>query len=198
MLRSLAVRAEAVEAKRWGRAAGIGLCSISHTWEGWRRMWIGRFERIKVGERGQEPRCIPFFVGRTDFFIVPELLVAFFKSALAILSPNGQIIMTVFEGDPYELWNVRDLVRHAGLKVNRSFRFEASAYPGYKHARTLGNIDGGGGWKGENRPARTYLFESKENEQLNTPGKGRRGPDDSDSDWFIIISIPCNHKPDLI
>ena len=133
-------------------------------------------------KRDRKTPSVRFFLRSTDLLILSELLVAFFKSALALLSPNGQVVMTVLEGDPYELWNVRDLARHAGLKVHRSFRFEASAYPGYKHARTLGNIDGGGGWKGENRPARTYLFESKENEQLNTPVKGRKGPDDSDSD----------------
>ena len=49
-----------------------------------------------------------------------------------------------------------------GLKVERSFKFLASAYPGYQHARTLGNIEGGGGWKGVDRPARTYIFEVKD------------------------------------
>ena len=49
-----------------------------------------------------------------------------------------------------------------GLKVERSFKFQASAYPGYQHARTLGNIEGGRGWKGVDRPARTYVFEVKD------------------------------------
>lgn len=70
----------------------------------------------------------------------------------------------MFEGEPYDLWNVRDLARHVGLSVSRSFKFQASAYPGYKHARTLGNIEGGGGWKGEDRPARTYVFETNNHE----------------------------------
>ena len=65
---------------------------------------------------------------------------------------------------PYTLWNIRDLARHTGLRVARSFRFESEAYPGYQHARTIGNIvnknggDGRGGWKGEDRESRTYAF----------------------------------------
>lgn len=103
----------------------------------------------------------------------------------------GQILVTLFEGEPYTLWNVRDLARHAGLCVVTSFKFPWAAYPGYSHARTLGHIqgrDGGrGGWRGEEREARTYVFEIKGNE--NSSGqKGRaasgkkRARDDSDSD----------------
>ena len=75
--------------------------------------------------------------------------MGFFKSALPLLASEGSIIVTIFEGEPYGLWNIRDLARHVGLTVGRSFKFQASAYPGYKHARTLGNIEGGGGWKGK-------------------------------------------------
>ncbi|KUI64650.1 25S rRNA (uridine-N(3))-methyltransferase [Cytospora mali] len=96
-----------------------------------------------------------------------ELLVGFFKRALLSLAPGGTIIVTLFEGEPYTLWNIRDLARHSGLQVERSFRFQASAYPGYSHARTLGVVknkhgDVGGGWKGEDRPARSYVFVRKD------------------------------------
>jgi 25S rRNA (uracil2634-N3)-methyltransferase len=92
-----------------------------------------------------------------------ELLVSFFQRAIPSLAPGGSIIVTLFEGEPYTLWNIRDLARHSGLQVERSFRFQASAYPGYHHARTLGvvrNRDGevGGGWKGEDRASRSYVF----------------------------------------
>ncbi|KAK0513018.1 hypothetical protein JMJ35_005035 [Cladonia borealis] len=110
-----------------------------------------------------------------------ELLVGFFKSALPLLAPEGSIIVTIFEGEPYSLWNIRDLARHVGLTVGRSFKFQASAYPGYKHARTLGNIEGGGGWKGEDRPARTYIFEVNEKEAQAT-SKTKKPTDASDSD----------------
>ena len=118
---------------------------------------------------------------RTDSLL--ELLVGFFKSALRLLAPEGSIIVTIFEGEPYSLWNIRDLARHVGLTVGRSFKFQASAYPGYKHARTLGNIEGGGGWKGEDRPARTYIFEVNEKEaQATSKTKKRNDASDSDDD----------------
>ncbi|KAH0566310.1 hypothetical protein GP486_000281 [Trichoglossum hirsutum] len=85
-----------------------------------------------------------------------ELLVGFFKAAVPMLrKPEGTIIVTVFEGEPYTLWNIKDLARHVGLRVGCSFKFQSEMYPGYKHARTLGNIEGGGGWRGETRNART-------------------------------------------
>ena len=110
-----------------------------------------------------------------------ELLVGFFQGALPLLAQGGFIVVTIFSGEPYDLWNIRDLARHVGLKVGRSFRFHASAYPGYKHARTLGNIRDGGGWKGEDRGARTYMFESKDEEDPQLQRKVKRG-DDTDED----------------
>lgn len=125
-----------------------------------------------------------------------SLLVAFFRNALTALtsasasssyyipgSPAGRdsIIVTLFEGEPYTLWNPRDLARHAGLQVDRSFRFQASAYPGYRHARTLGVIKskgGGGGesgsaWRGEDREARSFVFVAKGDDARS--GGGRIG-----------------------
>lgn len=110
-----------------------------------------------------------------------ELLVGFFEAALPLLAPLGSIIVTTFDGEPYDLWNVRDLARHVGLKVERSFKFQASSYPGYQHVRTLGNIKGGGGWKGVDRPARTYEFGVKGG---GTQGasRSRKKSEDSDSE----------------
>lgn len=110
--------------------------------------------------------------------------MGFFESATPLLAPGGSIVLTVFEGEPYELWNVRDLARHVGLKVDRSFRFQADAYPGYKHARTIGNITGGGGWKGEDRAARTYLFQIKDEDEddFKIPRKKRKREDSEDDD----------------
>ncbi|KAK7908628.1 hypothetical protein PG985_015931 [Apiospora marii] len=133
-----------------------------------------------------------------------EMLVAFFERALPCLSyaPGSAIVVTLFEGEPYTLWNIRDLARHAGLLVERSFRFQAAAYPGYHHARTLGvvrNKSGevsGGGWKGEDRPARSYVFVRKDVPREESPPSGKtftqlrkenkkkrsRGQDDDSSD----------------
>lgn len=115
-----------------------------------------------------------------------EMLVAFFKAAIPLLATSGTIIVTLFEGDPYTLWNIRDLARHSSLEVQRSFKFQAEAYPGYSHARTLGNIEGGGGWKGEDRAARTYVFQAKAQSQVQAQSpkdkKRKRKDEESDSE----------------
>jgi 25S rRNA (uracil2634-N3)-methyltransferase len=156
------------------------------------------------------------------------LLVSFFKSALETSTPKqrlrileqqanrpnlvqrkhpeflrmgGKIMVALFEGEPYTLWNIRDLARHAGLKVVESWRFDWSQYPGYSHVRTLGALEGGGGWKGEDREARMYVFEkvaleadSDEEKELEKAGvklgkkrkpevvKKKRKAEDDDSD----------------
>lgn len=132
-----------------------------------------------------------------------ELLASFFKSATPLLelSSESSILVTLFEGEPYSLWNIRDLGRHVGLVVKRSFRFMAEAYPMYRHGRTLGVVKGKDGgvsesaWKGEGRAARTFEFGMKEVEGSGM-GKGRevatggnfaplgkkRGKGESDSD----------------
>ncbi|KAI5286531.1 hypothetical protein KEM54_006700 [Ascosphaera aggregata] len=102
----------------------------------------------------------------------------------------GQILVTLFVGEPYTLWNIRDLARHAGLRVVTSFNFPWASYPGYSHARTIGEIEGKhggrGGWRGEDREARTYVFERKEWEALThskkSPKKKRKNDDDDDDD----------------
>ncbi|KAK0124610.1 hypothetical protein ONS95_009559 [Cadophora gregata] len=118
-----------------------------------------------------------------------ELLVSFFARALPSLSPRhgSSIIVTLFEGEPYTLWNIRDLARHSGLEVAQSFKFQASAYPGYKHARTLGVVKGkggkeGGGWRGEERSARSYVFVRKGEGVVMGPGKGKKSGKSSDEE----------------
>ncbi|KAI1858312.1 uncharacterized protein JN550_012762 [Neoarthrinium moseri] len=108
-----------------------------------------------------------------------ELLVSFFKRALLSLAPGGTVVVTLFEGEPYTLWNIRDLGRHSGLQVAQSFKFQAAAYPGYHHARTLGvvrNKEGevGGGWKGEERAARSYVFVRKDEAPKTVPQKNKK------------------------
>ncbi|KAL8909606.1 MAG: hypothetical protein Q9207_000104 [Kuettlingeria erythrocarpa] len=114
-----------------------------------------------------------------------QLLVNFFKAAIPLLAaPAGKIVVTIFEGEPYSLWNIRDLARHVGLQVGTSFKFHFDAYPGYRHARTLGNIEGGGRWKGEDRDARTYILERKDRgaTQAQPFRQKKRKAESSDSD----------------
>ncbi|PNY23142.1 25S rRNA (Uridine-N(3))-methyltransferase [Tolypocladium capitatum] len=118
-----------------------------------------------------------------------SLLVSFFARALPALAPRGSLVVTLFEGEPYTLWNVRDLARHAGLAVERSFRFQPAAYPGYRHARTCGVVrnrkgEVGGGWKGEDRAARSYVFRRQGDVGVQSAArkKRRRGDESSDDD----------------
>jgi 25S rRNA (uracil2634-N3)-methyltransferase len=111
-----------------------------------------------------------------------ELLVSFFQRAQPSLAPGGTIVVTLFEGEPYTLWNIRDLARHAGLQVERSFKFVAAVYPGYGHARTLGVVKNRRGevaakaWKGEERAAWSYVFVRKgEGDADGKRGKRKRG-----------------------
>lgn len=106
---------------------------------------------------------------------------------------NGQILVTLFEGEPYTLWNIRDLARHSGLKVVESFKFPWLAYPGYQHARTIGDITTGrdrseqgkrkGAWRGEERDARCYVLEDKDANISGQASKKRKKRDyDSDGE----------------
>lgn len=109
-------------------------------------------------------------------------------NGIKLRTEPGQIVVTLFEGEPYTLWNIRDLARHSGLRVVTSFKFPWACYPAYSHARTLGEIEGKdgerGGWRGEDREARSYVFERKEHEtpSQKSAGKRKRGKDDSDDE----------------
>ncbi|KAI9037368.1 25S rRNA (uracil2634-N3)-methyltransferase [Aspergillus affinis] len=100
-----------------------------------------------------------------------------------IRTEPGQILVTMFEGEPYTLWNIRDLARHAGLRVVTSFKFPWSSYKDYSHARTIGDIEGKhggrGGWRGEDRDARMYVFEVKQEDHpapmRNPKSSGKNG-----------------------
>jgi 25S rRNA (uracil2634-N3)-methyltransferase len=118
----------------------------------------------------------------------------------------GQVLVTLFEQPPYTLWNVRDLARHVGLQPVTSSQFRFEAYPGYKHARTLGNIHGketesnveaavaddederhdgerkrAGNWRGEERKARIYIFENP-SEDVDRTAKGSRAKRKAEED----------------
>ncbi|OJJ48787.1 hypothetical protein ASPZODRAFT_90642 [Penicilliopsis zonata CBS 506.65] len=100
---------------------------------------------------------------------------------------SGQIVVTLFEGEPYTLWNIKDLARHAGLHVVTSFKFPWASYREYSHARTLGEVEskhgGRGGWRGEDREARSYVFGVKGNiGAAGSSEKKRRRNQSSDTD----------------
>lgn len=111
-----------------------------------------------------------------------ELLSGFFANVKPLLTPDtGTVVVTLFDGLPYELWNVRALAKQAGFISKTSFAFDAAEYPGYAHVRTLGNIEGGGGWKGEDRKARMYIFGVEPAWTVqNRKRMERKGSDDDD------------------
>lgn len=139
-----------------------------------------------------------------------SLLVDFFAGVKSLLrserrgaqdggwGKGGKVLITLFEREPYSLWNVRDLGRHSGYVVERSWGFVWGDWVGYRHSRTIGNLkakgeewgglseeeEGGkrrpGKWRGEERDARTYMFGLKRNDDVGA--RKRKKDEDSDSD----------------
>lgn len=100
------------------------------------------------------------------------LLAGFFGSAKSLLRKSGEgegeggsIMVTLFEGEPYTLWNIRDLARSVGLVVKRSWKFQKEVYPGYRHARTLGVVLKKGSRPGEGDTTKIDMVEGGENEE---------------------------------
>ena len=75
-----------------------------------------------------------------------QLILNFLQSCRDVLSLSaskpGQVHVTIKNGMPYELWDVKNLAKMAGYKTLTSFAFDPSVYPGYEHRRTLGFKDG--------------------------------------------------------
>ncbi|KAK9456569.1 hypothetical protein V1511DRAFT_494696 [Dipodascopsis uninucleata] len=112
-----------------------------------------------------------------------ELLLAFLKSALNVLDANGVIVISLFEGLPYSLWNLKELALSCGLNTIRSGKFVWDHYLGYKHRRTSGVGDTTK--KANERAARMFIFQRKnatvEREKRNKKRK-RSTEDDTSSD----------------
>ncbi|KAK7205535.1 hypothetical protein BZA70DRAFT_295313 [Myxozyma melibiosi] len=124
-----------------------------------------------------------------------ELLVGFFKSVTPLLTPTGVVVVTLFEGLPYSLWNLKDIAKALDFELVRSGRFVWEAYEGYTHRRTSGMGDTTK--KFDQREARMYIFKirdkngpSKKQQQLASRNKKlerlkgkkrkRSGPESSD------------------
>lgn len=71
-----------------------------------------------------------------------------------------EIFVTLWEGDPYDDWNIRELARSVRyLSLRDSFDFDSRRYPIYRHCRTLGlgqSAESPSTFEG--RKARTYSF----------------------------------------
>jgi 25S rRNA (uracil2634-N3)-methyltransferase len=108
-----------------------------------------------------------------------QLLVDFFKSASghlvlpttenlvldleddAIPVVQGQIIVTLKQGKPYDLWDLKKLATSSSLVCLRSWIFQQEAFPGYEHRRTLGfkdSVSQGGNEELVGKAVRTHCF----------------------------------------
>lgn len=93
------------------------------------------------------------------------LMAGFFKSARSLLSQKNdndyfgndwQIMVSMFDGEPYALWKVKALAREQNLVVERLTKFSWELYTGYHHRRTNSTRDTTK--PAAERPARTYVF----------------------------------------
>ncbi|KAK9468547.1 hypothetical protein V1512DRAFT_203456 [Lipomyces arxii] len=114
-----------------------------------------------------------------------ELILAFFKSVAQVLKPSGLVMVTVFEGLPYSLWQLKDLAKSAGFSVERSGKFDWTQFPQYRHRKTSGTGDTNR--KAQERDARTFVFTrttkaSNQTTQENLKRKHDSSDSDSESD----------------
>eukprot|EP00993_Chasmostoma_nieuportense_P004633 NODE_5290_length_674_cov_10.480804_g5127_i0.p1 GENE.NODE_5290_length_674_cov_10.480804_g5127_i0~~NODE_5290_length_674_cov_10.480804_g5127_i0.p1 ORF type:complete len:215 (-),score=75.44 NODE_5290_length_674_cov_10.480804_g5127_i0:30-644(-) len=72
------------------------------------------------------------------------LLLMFFCQAQKLLSPHGQVHVTMKRGTPYTDWQVEQQAQYAGLHLRGQHPFPAHLYPGYHHKATRGSGVSGG------------------------------------------------------
>jgi 25S rRNA (uracil2634-N3)-methyltransferase len=89
---------------------------------------------------------------------------------------HSRIVLSVFEGEPYDSWNIKSLSKTLGLKVERSGSFQWDLFPGYQHRRTNSEVDTTK--KASERKARIYVFEKFIKEKHSASKRSR----DSDSE----------------
>lgn len=98
------------------------------------------------------------------------LVLDYFRSARELLTTapessgyfvkNWRIMLLLFDGEPYDSWQLKRLARDLGLQVDRLVKFGWSLYPGYHHRRT--NLMRDTTKPAEERLARTYVFVPRE------------------------------------
>lgn len=74
-----------------------------------------------------------------------------------------KIVLSVFEGEPYDSWNIKSLSKTLGLKVERSGKFQWGAFEGYEHKRT--NSEQNTTKVASERNAKIYVFEKFKKQQ---------------------------------
>lgn len=85
-----------------------------------------------------------------------SLMLSFFHEAKSLVQPCD-IVVSLFEGEPYNSWGLKRLAREQGLKLRYSTRFAWDLYEGYQHQLT--NKGNASTSKPQlQRPARSYVF----------------------------------------
>lgn len=88
-----------------------------------------------------------------------KLMSDFFESCQNLLGHKKyKIAVSLFTGDPYDLWNIKILARAAGLSLQRSGTLFWDKFPEYHHRRT--NSELSTTKPAELREARTYIFQN--------------------------------------
>lgn len=99
-------------------------------------------------------------------------------------TPVGKVIVSVFDGEPYNSWQIKVLGKtNGGWKVDRSNKFQWENYPEYHHKRTNSEMDTTK--PAAERPARLYVFEipSGKSKKNGHPQKKKQNNDnESDSE----------------
>ncbi|ODV92289.1 hypothetical protein CANCADRAFT_84572 [Tortispora caseinolytica NRRL Y-17796] len=106
------------------------------------------------------------------------LLQSYFAFAKKVIKQSGGVAVTMFEGEPYDSWNVRGFAHKAELKGRASGAFPWHEYEGYSHKRTAGL--GKTNKEQSNRKARMYVFQLKSYEEQPIPKGLKRKRDDED------------------
>jgi hypothetical protein len=98
-----------------------------------------------------------------------RLLKFFLRMASKLLKPDGEIQITLKNGECYERWNLPGLLKKdAGLKLESTHPLDKSMFPGYKHRLTNGT-DGKIKEVIDKSGARVYVFGCSSSTSTNSP-----------------------------
>jgi 25S rRNA (uracil2634-N3)-methyltransferase len=77
------------------------------------------------------------------------------KGPAVVASVVPYVLVTMWQGDPYDSWDLKAIARTYSFRCSHAFEFDFTSYPGYAHCRTDGVKDIGVGKK---QRAVTYVF----------------------------------------
>lgn len=138
-----------------------------------------KYQKYKAKHDGNPPKP------GTSHYKAPAKPAKAGKNAMAGYSVHGRaplrtgkVIVTLFDGAPYNLWAVKSLAKDAGFKSVYTGPFDWDIFPNYHHRRTRGMGDTTK--KAETRKAKFFVFEVEDGRGIVT--KKTENDDDSDSE----------------